>query len=298
MRGETQDAFLERMFAKADQQRRFIRLEEEAALATVQAKKNPREHAAAVKTAQRRAASGNSARLQSVRDAQLAKKRESRERAARERTPRAERIPVATICAGACGRSLRPSWAKESQLPGTSQEFRAGKCYACTKGTTPRRKPPAECQRCRRAFRNKANPTGEVKHFSTGLCAYCYTHRDAEGQDVPSTGAQIVVCAGTCGRLTRSNGQSLADYPGTVVRVKEGRCRRCTPRPRKGQRRGPGPNAVRACLGGCGRDTRPARYSAELFPNTVIRVRQGKCRPCLLTESGERKRVHPMQVAA
>ena len=47
--------------------------------------------------------------------------------------------------------------------------------------------------------------------------------RDAQLSDDP----RLKTCAGTCGRITRTSKMTLVRFPGTVTRIKDGRCQAC-----------------------------------------------------------------------
>lgn len=91
---------------------------------------------------------------------------------------------------------------------------------------------------------------------------------------------KLVLCAGTCGRMTRGKHLPETAAPGTTRRYQDGKCKPCytgqptAPRPASTER-------LRPCAGGCGKTTRPAKMGAAEAPNTVPRKLHGKCSTCL-----------------
>lgn len=103
---------------------------------------------------------------------------------------------------------------------------------------------------------------------------------------MPAKGHRTIrVCAGGCGRKTRPGNVKIEAAPGTVVRRANGKCDRCY-RYSGDTVEQLGPSSIRLCAGDCGRLTRGAYVRKELAPETVVRVKDGKCKVCLNRESG------------
>ena len=111
-----------------------------------------------------------------------------------------------------------------------------------------------------------------------------------------------------CDRRLRTRSQSAEDYPGTVEHSARGMCAGCYGQakrrgalpPRDSKRRNvlkPKPTTRAQCQGGCGRQLRPEKASAEDFPGTLATKAQGRCSPCYMSLTTER-RATPQGVAA
>lgn len=99
-------------------------------------------------------------------------------------------------------------------------------------------------------------------------------------------------CPG-CGRLTRPSSVKLEDYPGTTIRVREGRCRPCSRGDVGQERRDP----VRPCAT-CGRMTRPSSLRAADYPGTVTRPTTDLCVTCARGGPKPRQERAPREPAA
>lgn len=141
------------------------------------------------------------------------------------------------LCAGYCGRMLRPHNTRPGDYPDTLTMVKEGKCSACLVGGTPRFVPPANCTGCSRPFRTHKNPDGEVRHFAKGLCTIC-TNRAKRGPKKERT-IDLRPCL-RCGRMTRTERVKAAEAPGTVKRYKSNMCQTCH-RVTSGQRAGNAP---------------------------------------------------------
>lgn len=93
------------------------------------------------------------------------------------------------LCAGHCNRMTRCSNVKLADAPNTVTRAKDGKCKACLYGNT-------------RDLSNEPITRG----------------RTAEG---------LVLCTGTCGRMTRNSRMPPEKFPGVVVRTKGGMCSTC-----------------------------------------------------------------------
>ena len=92
------------------------------------------------------------------------------------------------------------------------------------------------------------------------------------------------VCAGTCGRMTRSKHMTAAEHPNTVTRRGHGMCSPCYQPILDAQRdsRTELKYPILPCTAkGCTAMTRSTRDSAELAPGTRRRVSKGRCSECV-----------------
>lgn len=91
-----------------------------------------------------------------------------------------------------------------------------------------------------------------------------------------------------CGTLTRPNGTTVDQHHGTLRRGTRDLCDACHKARREGRERRD-PDQLRPCEGGCGRTTRPTRWTPEKArywaqdPDlvTVPRLAAGKCGKCV-----------------
>ncbi|UOK18384.1 hypothetical protein SEA_BRUHMOMENT_68 [Arthrobacter phage BruhMoment] len=96
---------------------------------------------------------------------------------------------------------------------------------------------------------------------------------------------KITRCAGTCGRMTRNTRFLKKDYPDTVVRERDGKCRWCLNHANEPGNLPPVKavpvSGLVLCAGICGRITRHSRILISDAPQSVTRVRDGKCQWCI-----------------
>lgn len=96
---------------------------------------------------------------------------------------------------------------------------------------------------------------------------------------------QITLCLGVCGRMTRNTRFLKKDYPDTVVRDRDGKCRWCLDHEHEvgvtHVPRAEAVNGLKVCKGVCGRLTRHSRIPVADAPESVTRVKDGKCQWCL-----------------
>jgi hypothetical protein len=92
----------------------------------------------------------------------------------------------------------------------------------------------------------------------------------------------LILCAGPCNRMTRVSKVKIADAPGTVCRVRDGKCKACL----SGNTRdlsvtdtGARSYGLLPCTGVCGQLTRSNRMPRDRYPYRV-RTKDGMCSSC------------------
>lgn len=153
MRGESPEAFIERMQAKAERARYFIGLEAAAAES-------------------QRTARGATKLVPKPKKEPAAKK-------PRPTAPKPARVRTGVrVCTGVCGRMIRPPKTKIADYPGTVRYEADGKCWSCThapQGTRHLATPPT-CVACDFPLRRSREPfrEGTRRHMGKGMCTTCY----------------------------------------------------------------------------------------------------------------------------
>ncbi|QOP66822.1 hypothetical protein SEA_PUREGLOBE5_71 [Arthrobacter phage Pureglobe5] len=96
---------------------------------------------------------------------------------------------------------------------------------------------------------------------------------------------EIRLCTGICGRMTRNSRHLKKDFPDTVSRQRDGKCRWCLHHEHEAgaapAERATPTSGLQPCRGICGRLTRHCRVRLADAPESVTRVRDGKCQWCL-----------------
>ena len=140
-------------------------------------------------------------------------------------------------CEG-CDRVMRPAGTLLAEWPGTIAYHSRGMCYPCQRAKKQGRtigpskaSRPECCGRCGRRMRQRnttlASAPGTVQHGARELCASCYSaERDGRPVAAVPRDGGVKPCRG-CDRPTRPTVRRLADFPGTVPRVRDGFCMRC-----------------------------------------------------------------------
>lgn len=197
MNGESPDAFLARMDAKAAKQRYFTGLE----LAAFEARVNPKKPPAPPRPAKAKRVT------------------------LRSGVPRIVR-PTHCTC---CGREMRSG--HEELREGTIRYGAGGKCATCygRPYTEQRKMGPPNCLTCERPMRHTGqlleDHPGTVKHVGNGLCGKC-TNRQGR-TDIVEHSKPPSDCV-DCGKPMRTSNQRLADFPGTTAHRGQGVCDGCT----------------------------------------------------------------------
>lgn len=135
-----------------------------------------------------------------------------------------------------CGRKLRPYSVKAADWPGTTQVGPGGVCLVCARAAkagrrvVPYMKRPEKCVLCGRPVRGKntraADAPGTVQYASKGKCNSCYMGVYLRRAKATPRPAPVAECRG-CERPTRASNHTADEYPGTVVRRRNGFCGRC-----------------------------------------------------------------------
>jgi hypothetical protein len=107
----------------------------------------------------------------------------------------------------------------------------------------------------------------------------------------------IRLCEGVCGRMTRNTRHLKKDFPDTVARDRDGKCRWCLDHEHevgavRADRAAP-VEGLQPCKGVCGRLTRHSSIRVADAPESVTRVRDGKCQWCLNHEGEENPELPP-----
>jgi hypothetical protein len=141
-------AWRQRQEGKAAAQRRFAKLEVEAAVSQVEARRRKPQPAP-------------------KRPVALAEPRRST----------TTYVRVARPCEGTCGRMVRPPKSRLADFPGTAKGARVGLCETCHGNGPKRRKTPSTCVRCEGPlYRRRDEPRdGARRHAGRGLCTRCYS---------------------------------------------------------------------------------------------------------------------------
>ena len=116
------------------------------------------------------------ARLAESKPAKVARPKKTRTKRALARYPVPDaRMP--TLCAGSCGRLLRPPRTMIADWPETIKMATRGRCSACCKRPDQerRQKRPTHCAGCHRPMRGKTElrTSDTVRFAGRGLCTWC-----------------------------------------------------------------------------------------------------------------------------